>query len=245
MHNFRLHWLEFIKVYMANSLVPQLNIGLVLESLCIHRCVHLGRDEDKHVNFSSCMSDKLDLILNEANFLVESYLHSLLDNLATKMHSLWSLGHEVHPWCSPCYRDWRPHLQCAQSCVSGIITDLHHVGSIRFPHIHEPFLMACHVKGSWVHKLGIIKLGSAYSPNVAWQTLALYYLDWPSHHSLLAIGWRSWVILLLLALYFKVVKLSMILPLNLLVLPGWCRLVEAPPPLLSKFPQLLPPCYWE
>ena len=54
---------------MANPFVPQLDISL--ESLCMHRCAHLGCVDDKHVTFSSCMSDKLALILDEATFLVE------------------------------------------------------------------------------------------------------------------------------------------------------------------------------
>ena len=47
-------------------------IELSIESLCIHLCAHLSHVEDKHVTFSSCVSDKLALILDEANFLVES-----------------------------------------------------------------------------------------------------------------------------------------------------------------------------
>ena len=86
MHNwtFCLHQSKLTKVYMANPFVPQLDIRIDLESLCIHRCVHLNRIEDKHATFSSCMSDKLALILNEPALMVESYLHSLLDNLPTE-----------------------------------------------------------------------------------------------------------------------------------------------------------------
>mgnify|MGYP006889231907 CR=1 FL=1 len=82
-HFFCIEW-SLIEVYMAYPFVSQLDIGLNLESLCIHRYVHLNRVKDKHVTFSSCMSDKLAFILDEATFLVESYFHSVLDNLANR-----------------------------------------------------------------------------------------------------------------------------------------------------------------
>ena len=73
---------------MANPFVPQLNIRLSLESRCIHCCVHLSRIKNKHATFSSCMSDELALILDEKTILVESYLHSLLDNFTNRYQIL-------------------------------------------------------------------------------------------------------------------------------------------------------------
>ena len=65
MHNsFHLHRSEFTEAYMFNPLVPQLDIRLDLESLFIHCCVHIGHVEDKHVTFSSYISNKMALILD-------------------------------------------------------------------------------------------------------------------------------------------------------------------------------------
>ena len=78
---FDLHILEPLKINMADSLVPYVQVGLGFEALCEHGRFDLGRCEDKHTAFSATVSYDSVVFFDEAPLIVESYLHALLDYL--------------------------------------------------------------------------------------------------------------------------------------------------------------------
>ena len=82
--SFRLHRFEFVEIDVANSLVPQLNVGLGIRAFCEHGRLHVVRIEDDHPALSSFLRDDSALFFDEAPVLVESYLHPLLNHLAER-----------------------------------------------------------------------------------------------------------------------------------------------------------------
>ena len=82
--SFRLHVLKLLEIDMANSLVPQVQVGFDFEALCKHGRFYLGRCEDKHATFTTAVSYDLIASFDEAPIIVESYLHSLFDNLTDR-----------------------------------------------------------------------------------------------------------------------------------------------------------------
>ena len=79
--SFGLHILELLKINMADSLVPYVQVGLGFEALCEHSRFDLGRCEDKHTTFTTTVSYDSAVFFDEAPLIVEAYLHSLLDYL--------------------------------------------------------------------------------------------------------------------------------------------------------------------
>ena len=79
--SFGLHILNLLKINMANSLVPYVQIRFDFEALCKHGQFYLSRCEDKHTVFSAVVSYDSVTFFDEAPLIVESYLHSLLDYL--------------------------------------------------------------------------------------------------------------------------------------------------------------------
>ena len=78
---FDLHILKLLKINMANSLVPYVQVRFDFETLCKHGRFDLGRCEDKHTAFSAAMSYDAVAFFDEAPLIIKSYLHSLLDYL--------------------------------------------------------------------------------------------------------------------------------------------------------------------
>ena len=88
----------------------------------------------KHATFSSCMRDKLALILDEATFLVESYLHSLLDNLANRDQILCDCRDMQYILqVALVVVIVKGHISNVLNRVRVVITSLHHAGSLGFP----------------------------------------------------------------------------------------------------------------
>ena len=69
--SFRLHCLKFVEIDVANSLVPQLYVGIDFRAFCEHGRLHLVRIEDEHSALSSSAHDDSTLFSNEAPFFVE------------------------------------------------------------------------------------------------------------------------------------------------------------------------------
>ena len=69
---------------MANSLVPQLYVGLGFRAFREHGGFHLLRIENEHPPLSSSAHDDSAFFFDEAAFLVESHLHPLLNHLADR-----------------------------------------------------------------------------------------------------------------------------------------------------------------
>ena len=82
--SFRLHVLKLLEFDMDNSLVPQVQVGFDFEALCKHGRFYLDRCEDKHATFTTAVSYDLIASFDEAPIIVESYLHSLFDNLTDR-----------------------------------------------------------------------------------------------------------------------------------------------------------------
>ena len=80
--SFRLHRLELIEIDVANSLVPQLYVGIGFRAFCEHGRFHLVRMKNKHAALSSYPRDDSARFFNEALVLVELNLHPLLNHLA-------------------------------------------------------------------------------------------------------------------------------------------------------------------
>ena len=124
MHNsFLLYWLEFMEVYMAKSLIPQLDICCVY---CVCQCwFRPCCVEDKHVTFSSCTSDIPILVRDEPTSMVESYFHSLLNNLANWDQILcddWDMQYVLDvAFVMMMVKD---HIPNVLNCVYGIIIGL-------------------------------------------------------------------------------------------------------------------------
>ena len=79
--SFGLHILKLLKINMADSLVPYVQVRFDFETLCKHGRFDLGRCEDKHTAFSAAVSYDSVAFFNEAPLIIKSYLHSLLDYL--------------------------------------------------------------------------------------------------------------------------------------------------------------------
>ena len=69
---------------MADSLVPELYIGIGFRAFREHGGFHLVRVEDEHPALSSSTRDDSAFFFDEAPVLVESDLHSLLNHLADR-----------------------------------------------------------------------------------------------------------------------------------------------------------------
>ena len=78
---------------MANSLVPQLYVGVGFRVFCEHGGFHLVRVEDEHPALSSSTRDDSAFFFDEAPFLVESDLHALLNHLANRDQILRDSGY--------------------------------------------------------------------------------------------------------------------------------------------------------
>mgnify|MGYP000205663853 CR=1 FL=1 len=79
--SFGLHILELLKINMADSLVPYVQVGFNFEALCKHGQFNLGRWEDKHAAFSAPVNYDSVTFFNETPLIIESYLHSLINDL--------------------------------------------------------------------------------------------------------------------------------------------------------------------
>ena len=51
-NSFRLHCFEFVEIDVANSLMPQLYVGVGFRAFCEHGQLHLMRIEDEHLALS-------------------------------------------------------------------------------------------------------------------------------------------------------------------------------------------------
>ena len=72
--SFGLHILKLLKINMANSLVPYVQVKFDFEALCKHGQFDLSRCEDKHTAFSAAVSYYSIAFFDEAPLIVESYL---------------------------------------------------------------------------------------------------------------------------------------------------------------------------
>ena len=81
---FWLQFLKLLKIYVANSLVPLVNLGFDLLSFCEHRGANIICLEDDHPPISTPMRDQPTFVLNEACVVIEPYLHSLGDHLSNR-----------------------------------------------------------------------------------------------------------------------------------------------------------------
>ena len=79
--SFGLHILKLLKINMANSLVPYVQVRFDFEALCKNGRFDLSRCEDKYMAFSAAVSYDSVTFFDEAPLIIESYLHSLLDYL--------------------------------------------------------------------------------------------------------------------------------------------------------------------
>ena len=82
--SFQFHCLYFLEIDVANSLVPQLYVGIGFRAFCEHGRLHLVQIEDEHSALSSSACDDATLFFDEAPVLVESNLHPLLNHLADR-----------------------------------------------------------------------------------------------------------------------------------------------------------------
>ena len=91
--NFGNHWLllsiallKVLNVDVADSSLPQVDVGLYLESFGVHGRFHRFYVKDEYSTFSTFMNDKLTLILDSATSSVEPNLQDILDiPLVTRM----------------------------------------------------------------------------------------------------------------------------------------------------------------
>ena len=88
-----LHRAKPLEVYVADSLVPQLDVCLSFETFDIHGRFYLIRIEDEHATFSPPLRYELAIFLDEATFVVEADLHALLHDLADRDQILCYCGH--------------------------------------------------------------------------------------------------------------------------------------------------------
>ena len=89
----RLHRTKPLEVYVADSLVPQLDVCLGFETFGLHGRFYLIRIEDKHAAFSPPLSYESAIFLEETTFVVETNLHALLHDLADRGQILCYCGH--------------------------------------------------------------------------------------------------------------------------------------------------------
>ena len=82
--SFRLHVLKLLELDMANSPVPHVQVRFYFDALCKHSRFYLGRCEDKHATFTTVVNYDLIASFDEAPIIVESYLHSLFDNMTDR-----------------------------------------------------------------------------------------------------------------------------------------------------------------
>ena len=96
---FLLHRLELIEIDVANSLVPQLCVGIGFHAFCEHGRSYLVQIENEHSALSSFVRDDSALFFDEITALVESNLHSLLNNLADRdkiLRDSWNMQDNVN-----------------------------------------------------------------------------------------------------------------------------------------------------
>ena len=82
--SFGLHILKFLKINMANSPMLYVQVKFDFEARCKHGQFDLGRGEDKYTAFSVPVSYDSITFFDEAPLIVESYLHSLFDDLTDR-----------------------------------------------------------------------------------------------------------------------------------------------------------------
>ena len=82
--SFGLHILKLLEINMANLLVPYVQVGFSFEALCKHGRFDIGRCKDKHVAFTTAVIYDSVAFFDEAPLIVESYMHSLFDDLTDR-----------------------------------------------------------------------------------------------------------------------------------------------------------------
>ena len=80
----RLHSAKPLEVYVADSLVPQLDVCLDFETFGVHGRFYLVRIEDEHAAFSPPLSYDSTIFCYKASSVVETDLHALLHDLADR-----------------------------------------------------------------------------------------------------------------------------------------------------------------
>ena len=78
----RLHRSKPLEVYVADSLVPQLDVRLGFETFVIHGRYHLVQIENEHATFSPSSCYESTIFFDKASSVVETDLHALLHDLA-------------------------------------------------------------------------------------------------------------------------------------------------------------------
>ena len=137
--SFQFHCLYFLEIDVANSLVPQLYVGIGFGAFCEHGRFHLVCIKNKHAH------DDSTLFFNEAPALVESDLHPLLNNLADRdqilrdggnMQDIFNVGFLTFF----AERDITDVPNRMRSVVSGF--DI--ARSLHLSKFAKPFLVGCH-----------------------------------------------------------------------------------------------------
>ena len=77
----RLHFTKPWEIYVAEPLVPQVDIGLDLLSFRKHCGAHIIGFEDKHPPFTAPLCDDFAFFFDELAEMCESNLHPMVDDL--------------------------------------------------------------------------------------------------------------------------------------------------------------------
>ena len=95
----RLHRVKPLEFYVADSLVPQLNVCLGFETFGVHGRFYLVRIEDEHATFSPSLGYDSTISLDEASVVVETDLHALLHDLSLMQVFSPSFPNGKSPMC--------------------------------------------------------------------------------------------------------------------------------------------------
>ena len=126
MHNyFGLHWPELFETYVAITFVPQLDIRLPFESLCLHHGGYIDLMGDKHSAFSPTTRNKFSLVFDETAVEVESNCHSLLHYLSYR-NQILRYRRDMHHFLDVAMKNWMKPQMCRKiKTKRGIINPLH------------------------------------------------------------------------------------------------------------------------
>ena len=144
--SFRLHCLKFVEIDVANSLVPQLYVGIGFRAFCEHGRFHLVRIENEHSALSSSARDDSALFFDEATVLVESNLHPLLNQLADRdqilrdgryMQDIFNVGLLTF--------FTERNIADVPNRMRSVVSGFDIAGSLRLSYFAKPFFMRRHI----------------------------------------------------------------------------------------------------
>ena len=128
----QLHRTKPLEVYVADSLVPQLDVCLDFETFGVHGRFYLVRAEDEQVTVSPSLRNESTIFLDEATFIVEENLHALLHDLADRDQILCDGGYtqDIFYACLfAIFPEW--DIANVLNGMCGVVSRLYVVGWIR------------------------------------------------------------------------------------------------------------------